>query len=364
MKIGILTFHCAHNYGAVLQCYALQEFLKSMGHEVQVIDYRPKYLTRSYKLFNIRKYFRKNIFLSFKIFYNDIKYIGKRKNRIRIFEDFISGMFNLSVRVKKNRIPDYYDLYIIGSDQIWNINITDNKIDDVFWGKFNKRNKRIISYAASMDINFITKKNQHIIRNLLDNFDYVSVRETELQDILKKINIKRVDLVLDPTLLLKSIFWDNIIEKPLVSQKYVLVYQFVSNKDVKSFADQIALEIGAQVIEINMDLINKVQHISLYDISPNLFLGYFKYASFILTSTYHGTAFSIVFNKPFYYINWGNTVNTRVDTLLSSVNLKDRIVDSNIENIKYRNIDFIDVNNRMIKLREKSISFLREACLK
>ena len=158
MKIGLLTFHCAHNYGAVLQCYALQETLISMGHEVEVINYRPKYLIASYKRFELHRFISLNLINSLKNSIKEALLAGRRFRRYKAFEEFITNRLNLSERVNANNIPSKYDIYIIGSDQIWNPKITKG-FDSVYWGqfKFPKERRRYIAYAASMEIKRINE---------------------------------------------------------------------------------------------------------------------------------------------------------------------------------------------------------------
>ena len=134
MKIGILTFHCAHNFGAVLQTYALQEILKTMGHEVFIIDYRPKYIVDVYKIFNIRRFISKSPITSLKKTLNEILNFRNRIFCYYKFNRFIKSYINLS---HERTVSNIYDAYIIGSDQVWNPDITGGVFDKVFFAEFN-----------------------------------------------------------------------------------------------------------------------------------------------------------------------------------------------------------------------------------
>lgn len=364
MKVGILTFHYAHNYGAVLQCYALQETLKDMGHTVDVIDYRPQYLITPYQRFNIKWFLRKNIIKTIKRIFQEIYLYRIRKNRYNNFNQFITNQLHLSKRIENNIILNNYDIYIIGSDQIWNKYIT-NGMDPIYWGEFRKSStQKIITYAASMEVSKINKEDQSKIKKLLENFNYISVREEALKQLLVKITEKKIEVVLDPTLIADPKIWNQIIAPIQKKRKYILLYQYAKNKNILRIANHIAKQINAEVLNINTDFLTKDSDnsISLYDVSPEEFLGYFKNASLIITPTFHGTAFSIIFNRPFYFVKLKNIENTRVNTLLTNLQLTNRIIDET-ETPVFSDIDYSQANIRLKDLREKSIDFLKRTGL-
>lgn len=174
MKIGILTFHAAHNYGAVLQCYALQEYLKSKGNEVFVIDYRSKYLLDCYKWFNC-KLFIKSI-VKFTFIKEWKKMLDKRK-RSNKFETFIQNRLNIiNVSILKT---NFFDYIVIGSDQVWNTKLT-NGYDKYYWGQFcHPVQTKIISYSASLELIW-PKDEDDNVKKMLSNFERISVREKDL----------------------------------------------------------------------------------------------------------------------------------------------------------------------------------------
>lgn len=364
MKIGILTFHCAHNYGAVLQCYALQETLKSMGHDVEVIDYRPKYLILPYKRFNIKWFCRKNLIKILKRISSEIKLYHTRRNRYNNFNNFITKRLNLSSKIANNFIPDIYDIYIIGSDQVWNKKITWG-FDPIYWGEFkHSTTNKVITYAASMEANKIKEEDVSVIRRLLENFNYISVREETLKHLLDNISNKYIKVVLDPTLIANTQIWDKIIKYPQTNRKYILIYQYAKNINILRIANSIAKQIDSDVINITTDFLTKDngKAISLYDISPEAFIGYIKKASLIITPTFHATAFSIIFNKPFYFVKFKNVENTRVKTLLTNIQLNDRIINETDSPV-FSGIDYSKANICLNELQKESISFLKEAGL-
>ena len=197
------------------------------------------------------------------------------------------------------------------------------------------------------------------IINNLKNFDYISVREKNLQEILQKISKKKIELVIDPTLLVNPTVWNNLSIAPPIKKKYVLIYQFAKNINTINIANKIASEINADVLDVNVDILND-KHNKLYCLSPEQLLGYFKNASFIITTTFHGTAFSVIFNKPFYYINLENKKNYRVSSLLENIGLSERII-SEKSSPKYKLIEYEDVNFALKSLKAMSINYLQKA---
>lgn len=353
MKIGILTFHCAHNYGAVLQCYALQETLKGMGHDVEVIDYRPEYLLAPYRIFDVHRLLSKKPMQLIKIWGREFLIFNRRRKRYKAFNDFISTRLNLSDRIQGNDIPSKYDIYIMGSDQIWNPKITKG-FDPVYFGEFlfDKGKKKYISYAASMEVNSLNEDEKSFYKKSLANFDSISVRESQLATLLQPLTEKKVEFVLDPTLLADINIWNKIAESPNINVKYVLVYQVRVDEDVQRIAHLLAEEIGAIVVEVTACLIPSFNCHKLQCESPEEFLGLIKHASFVITTSFHGTAFSIIFKRPFYSIALEDGKDTRVFSLLKGINLSNRIIKKS-SNPVFSEIDYNNVNISIYRRKAK-----------
>ncbi len=361
MKIGILTFHCAYNYGAVMQCYALQQSLESMGHDVEVIDYRPGYLVEPYKIFDCKRlsgrtpmeYIRNTVLEFLKI--------GKRLKRAYTFGGFIDKELNLSSEKGYLSISDKYDAYIIGSDQVWNVGLTGGAPDKAYFADFPfpKGKKIYISYAASMGGYKIDADDYgRYIKDSLERFDFISVREEGMINQLKPlIPQKKIDTVLDPTLMADNGIWDDIIKKPELKKKYVLVYKFISDRKVMDIARNIASQIGGTVVEIshkfNMGFGN--EHYSCA--SPQEFLGWFKYADYVITTSFHGTAFSLIFQKPFYCIRYNNPNDYRTESLLEKLGLGDRMIDVK-DSPQISGIDYSMVSPILNGMKKQSKDFL------
>lgn len=359
MKIGILTFHCAHNYGAVLQCYALQETLKSMGHDVEVIDYRPDFLTYS-RFLNTNKLKAGNILVRIKNLIGELLLLPKKNIRYYEYEHFIKSYLNLSDKIKNyQQIPSCYDIYIIGSDQVWNKKITKG-YHNPYFGVFNfkKGTKKYISYAASMETDYLGE-DDNVLRNLLSNFDAISVREESLQQYLQSLLKRSIAFVLDPTLIVDKKIWNNMIITPNIKKKYVLVYEVKTNMNTLTIAYNLARQLDAEVVRIFawVDRFNKKNEYKCE--SPEKFLGWLKNAECIVTTSFHGTAFSIIFEKPFYTMKLENEGNSRSFSLLNNLGLDDRIVTSKVTPV-FTKINYSTINNKISILKKKSISFLIE----
>lgn len=361
MKIGLLTFHCAHNYGAVLQCYALQETLISMGHEVEVINYRPKYLIASYKRFELHRFISLNLINSLKNSIKEALLAGRRFRRYKAFEEFITNRLNLSERVNANNIPSKYDIYIIGSDQIWNPKITKG-FDSVYWGQFTfpKERRRYIAYAASMEIKRINEGERIFCKESLRNFDAISVREFQLVNLLQPLTNKKIETVLDPTLLADSSMWNKIAKKPNISQKYVLVYQIRSNQKTLQVANKIACQLNAAVIEVSAWPNIHFKRNVFQCASPEEFLGLIKYSSCVVTTSFHGTAFSIIFRRPFYCIKLDDGGDTRSMSLLKNIGLEERMIYKDYNPI-FSEVNYLNTNKMITDMRDKSKNFLLNA---
>lgn len=305
MKIGILTFHNADNYGAVLQCYALQETLKKQypNDDVYVIDYKcPKILNR---------YIPK---IYFKRPWSILTYF-KKQNKHKTFQLFCEKYFNLGT-------PDFskYDIIYYGSDQIWSPVLTNNDLTYIGKGFSGKK----IAYAASDGGNLILTDE---IKNELNTYSAISCREASLTNKLLQNNLSiPISTVCDPVFLLSKDEWLQMAELP-TEENYVLAYKIRENLNFDSEAEKIGKLLNKKVIQIvYVKSLRKLFYRGQFfaeAITPELFVGYFVKADFVLTTSFHGTAFSIIFNKPFYVLKINNA-SERITDLLTVLNIDDR----------------------------------------
>lgn len=312
MKIGILTFHRAHNYGAVLQCYALTQYLKSLGNDVFVIDYSSDYVQSCYKLVDLNRIKCKNPIRMISNLFNEIRVYRTRKTRAVKFDTFVNKYFSL---LSPNDI-DNLDVIVVGSDQVWNTRLTYG-FDKYYWGNFiRNKNTRMISYAASIEEFWEQDKNKVAVK-LLSNFDSISVREENAMSILQKLMPqKEISLCVDPTLLLPANIWNRIAEIPQISERYLLVYQVRNSEKTISIAQKIAKKLSLSIVYLSASVFGNNSKVSRNS-SPEQYLGFFKNASFVVCTSFHGTVFSLVYEKPFVSIRLNDGRDSRVGTLLA-----------------------------------------------
>lgn len=376
MKIGILTFQQSHfgyvqkhNYGAVIQAYALKEAIKTIdGVElVEVIDYKPAIDNDiKYKRYFYRVRDAKSFTLKIKTFILLILLFPKTYARRRGFKKFFKSKMDLSGKKYGPIIfDDNYDAYIFGSDQIWNKGILGG-FDSTFFGDFKtKSNTRKISYAASGAIRELDNTDKLFFKDKLSNLNSISVREETFEALLQPLYFKKIQTVLDPTLLADKIILTKIARKPKIKQKYILLYLLGGiDKTILETAKTIAKLNNTKLITISFLSDNwKPQANLIQNASPQELLGWFLNSEYILTNSFHGTAFSVVFNKDFLSFLSGSPRDERILNLLEKLQIKSRGIltfDEALEQTK-EIINWGNVNILLDTEREKSFNFIKNA---
>ena len=327
MRIGILTFHRAHNYGAVLQCYALQQYLKAQGHEVYVIDYNNKHLWADYSWRdrNSEKEMRENIF---KFPVRLLHYLKiKRREIIRyckfvIFQEHILALANIESIYKRP-----YDLILIGSDQVWNTNITMG-LDPYYWGVFDRPSStKVATYAASLRALW-EEKDYKFIHHALQMLDGISVRESAVGQYVKNLFPDlMVSCVPDPVFLLPAHQWLSFAKIPAYKKPYAFFYQAERSEVVYNTACEISSKFGLPLIVLSADARARNSK-ECHSASPQEFIGWIQNADLVITSSFHALAFSIIFQKDFYAINLNKGKDERLNSILSLFGLEERLVDN------------------------------------
>lgn len=354
-KIGIITFHRAINYGAILQVYALQKKIEQLGGKCEVLDYRNDILEARHK---------EKSFSDIKNLKDILRYILIYRNynkKHKKFRNFINENISLS-RVynfeELEELSDKYDLFITGSDQVWNYSITN--FDTAYFLDFVNDSVKKNSYAASFGISNIPKELKNKYYELLKDYNHMSLRELQGANIIKQLYDKEVDVVLDPTLLLNKNEWVNIANNNLIKDKYILIYAFGGSKYLMNLAKKLSDITGLKIVTIsnNYKYSLNIKHIKTA--GPEEFLGLFKNAEYVFTNSFHGTAFSINFNKQFFteFLPEEHGVNSRLEDILDLFNLRNRQVKNDNINILNSTIDYVTVNKKLAAEREKSIAFL------
>lgn len=363
MKTATITFHAAHNYGSVLQAYALQNVICSLGHENEIINFRTERQIDLYTVFTKRKgikYFFKNA--SHALYYNSLK------QRVDKFENFINNVLCCTKKIyttieELEKENFQKDCFIAGSDQIWNPIPAD--FDWAYYLPFVK-NGRKIAYAPSFGQLASTGDQSTIqkMKTYLQSFDAISVRDQKAADNVKHIVGKDAKVVLDPTLLLSAEEWKKLLPaKPCREGEYIFFYTLFADQEIMAMVKTLSQALHLPVVVSNFsnqfDVINPFE--KHYDAGPIEFLDYIYHAKFVITSSFHGTVFSTIFNRPFFSIK-GNE-DARISQLLRTTGLENRSVDLNTIAEKCKeayDINF-DIANQNLQIeKQRSIAYLQE----
>lgn len=365
-RIGIITFHRSHNYGAVLQAYALLTTLKNLGHNVEIIDYWPKYRAGHYDLFNIpnKSTINKPISVSIanKLIKRILRFPGKWKT-YRKFNSFIKHRLNIrnsSYHIGSDT-PDKYDVIICGSDQIWRYNFRGTYgFDDVYFAKYPlNKNVTKVSYAASMGDQDIDENTKETLSKLLENLDFISVREDSLLELVKPLTTKLPVHVLDPVFFLAEPEWKKMIKNKANKKKYLLFYELLQNAEADNLAKKIAKERQLEIIQIKgIDGIANPLNSRNLNLSagPIDFISLIAYADYVVSTSYHGVAFSIIFQKPFSALGFKNNCY-RIKSLLKCLGIEQCLIEKNSNNYP-ADIDYTSVNVKLKEMINNSLGFL------
>ena len=367
MKIGILTFHRADNYGAVLQNYALQETLQTIGEQPVTIDYRTSNIERWYQV----KIFEKRGGVLYRLkntIWNIYRYNQSIKRK-KAFEHFRNKMLNVSEEVNKGNIEqvcDEFDIFICGSDQVWNENIIGLEDIDIYSLKFAK-NKYKASYAASAGV---TDSISEALLERIGELNYITVRETTLSRFLHKKGLDVVT-VCDPVFLISRTDWCKKVGNVKYRNNrapYLFLYYIDSHrKETCQIARYIAHQRNLKIVyptakcKYTLGLGNCV-----YDEGPFEFILDIINADYVVASSFHAIAFSILFHKEFVVV-LHDTTGERVKDLLEKVGLQERIVkgadDFKKREQSFRNIDYKKVDTILADWKKSSLLELRKMCM-
>ena len=362
MRIITVTTYNVYNYGAALQAYALQKYLISLGHEAWLLNYQPDYLRRryDYRWVNPESSFNKYSFTRY--LYRVAKYLQRQftLKRKTAFDSFIAeelkqtALYTCHSEIYTN-FPKA-DAYIVGSDQVWNCFYEAGR-DSVFYLDFVKDAKKA-SYAASFSYMNIGENFKQKIRKWLSDFDAISVREYQGVNILDELGLKS-EWVLDPVFLLSKEEWYGKIKSVPSTERYLLIYDFEGNSNLKYFAKRYAKENGLMIYSINDTYPRLYADKNFCDEGPWGFLSLLMNCSAFISNSFHGTAFSILFHKDFYVFGrQRHAVNSRMESLLKMFNLEERFV---YNNNYFANHNKVEINwCEVDKIKE---SFLRSSKL-
>lgn len=364
MKVGILTFHNAHNYGAVLQAYALKTCIEKMGHETHIVNYHNRKIKNQYPKCLIPRLTCKDLHPRRwkQYIYDTLRGIYGQKvwsKQWISFEQFISKYLldgNHEVITSENISKYGYDVLVFGSDQIWSSVLTGG-LDTTYFGKF-RTSEKTVSYAASLANASIEEDEKTEFVKLLEYIDVISVREEKLAELLKQLSGREIETTVDPTLLLDETDYESLLEteREVPNEPYVFAYYVVENKELQECAQKLAREANMPLIELHYYHMPECSDKNQFaDFGPSEFLKYIKNADYVITNSFHGTVFSILYQRTFYSVY---KKNGRVDNLLTFLNIKERHIEAPEEVDISQEIDYVSVHHKLKEYREHSIEFL------
>ncbi|KAB7708176.1 polysaccharide pyruvyl transferase family protein [Bacillus aerolatus] len=365
MKICTITCHDVYNHGASLQAYGLMKYLTNCGHDVEIIDYKPDYLSNHYNLLSIdnskwaRNILTKSIYLVLKIPMR-IPELKRKKAFDKFTNEYLKitkSRFASNDEIKKN-LP-YADAFICGSDQIWN-SLHENGKDPAFYLDFVPKGKIKASYAASFATDTISEDYTPFVKESIGKLDCVGIRERSGVEILNKLNIKNAVNVVDPVFLLDKEEWNNIGREEF-NEKYILIYDFDNNKLIEKLAVEIARDKGYKIYTINPGKLKFCDRYFKF-VGPKTFISLVRHAQIVISNSFHAAVFSIVYEKDFVIVNRTEAINTRMRDLLDDLRLSERLVNENykLENI-LRKVEYKESKKILNEKIEFSKNYLKNA---
>lgn len=362
MKTGILTFHNAVNYGALLQVYALQETIRNLFVNCEVLDYKSEGIEKQYRKIrfsesNSMKHF---ILQNLTIFF--------RKQKKQNFKKFVESNICLSRSFNSIKDASEYDSIVVGSDQVWNPLCTEG--DCNFLLNYIGDKPRKIAYAASLgkkeNIDLYKSRFGVEFEQYLKQFSWISSREQDASEYLSQLLDRNCDYVLDPTFLFGVDGWSKFVQKSK-EEEYILVYNLGNFSNlfdvVKFFENKTNLKVKIINKDIKGDL-KSYSYENLSCVSPDEFVSLLANARYVVTDSFHATAFSIMFHRDFYVVansNKNNT-NSRLQNILNEFGINGRYITNGSTGFSFaEDIDYSSVEQRLYKRREESISLLAKA---
>lgn len=354
MRIGILTFHWALNYGAVLQAYALQTCLQQLGHEVEIIDYRPDWASD-----NQKRRFPHRI--------SEAIHIVDFHLRRYTFRKFVKKHLNISrQRYYYGESISGYDIVISGSDQVFNPDIIahNGSVDDTYLLATVAPGTRKVSYAASFGNSTLADAYHETYASLLSQFDSIGIRENSGVNIVHSLGLN-AELVPDPTILLGD-FRTLLSDTHTNRRHYILSFVFQSSNQTrmvqKAFSNILRLPVYSILTLLCLIKGKK----GFYNLSPSQWISAIEMSDYVITDSFHSTVFSILTHRPFISLSlnaWGSDWNERIKALLKFVGLKERIAENptreSVLSLYNTSIDWAEVEARLEEFRNKGKMFLK-----
>ncbi len=346
-RVCILTFHNSRNYGAVLQAYALQKKMGEIFEIVEILDYRNEKIEHELRLWTCKDF-------TIKEFVRAIFALIFRLHKKVAFEKYMHRYMKISKRVQRedllmSSLP--YDIFVTGSDQVWNTVLTGN--DETFFLDFVEQDKCKIAFAASFG------DGQAVIDNrkecLLRKFQLITLREDKACKIVEEALGESIKVCCDPTLLLESVKWKEVAACRLKRNKYVFLFMIDDSRQLIEYTRKLAKEKGMCIVS-NKRCLSFLRHIS-----PRDFVSWVLYADYVVTNSFHGTVFSLLFEKRFvsHRFTEEGKPKVRIMELLDKVSLGHRVTDNAGLDIDVQE-DWDAVGHKLSQMRLESWRFMSD----
>ena len=377
--IGLVTCFWVKNYGSALQSYATQNILDKLNMENETINYsvanepllrRLNIILHKLRYPSVRKA-KIDKYINKKELHKSEEYEKGVKDRIQAFDSFIKDHIRFSEQIKDRKHLEEqslkYSTIIVGSDQLW---LPENIEEDYYTLTWVPKGIKKVSYATSFGVSTIPSMIRKKTREFLMEMDGISVRELSGVNIVKEISGKNAEIVLDPTLLLTRKEWDNLDKRNrMIEEKYIFCYFMAKGQKKRKFAENLKEKTGYKIIVLKHldEFIPEDENFgdyAPYDIGPIEIINLIKYAEYVCTDSFHGTVFSIINHKDFFTFSRyekevQESTNTRLVSLLKLLGLENRMNNDEIMNATITNYD--DVDRKLLKLRENSLTYLKDA---
>lgn len=359
MKIKTITCHQVYNPGASLQEFALLAFLQQQGFEAEAVQYKPPYLSQHFNIWAVSnpkldRPVLRQLYLLAKL-PGRILALKKKRNYDAFHKKYIqttSKKYTSNEELKND--PPVADVYICGSDQIWNP-IFNNGKDPAFYLDFVPEGKKKISYAASFATAEIPENVQPFVKEMVSKLDAVSVRETSAVQLLENLVINGSVQVMDPVFLHPASFWKHEMVST-IEDDFIFVCDFDSNQELKMIAKKIALQNGWKIYTTNQNIDYADQN--FWKEGPQKFISLLYHSRMVLTNSFHALAFSLIFCKDFRVFLRNEAINTRLEDLLKLAGLEDRMTEDS--NLMVSEDRFNEAKLRLEKQIEFSKKFLKD----
>lgn len=365
-KVGILTFHCSDNYGAMLQAYGLKQYLRSHGIRAEIVPYEPPYMTGRHWWIPYIPIGDKSKWIRFaKSGWKSHRQIGSdffrlRKNMKNFRKRYLlsKGQRRLFFPCQLKRLS--YQVYIVGSDQIWNPDITCGLRKEYFGVFENKKKQKVIAYAASLGGASLSGQYDDGFSEYINHLDAVSAREEAAVPYINRFYKKKVTAVLDPVFFLGREEWEKV-EKLPDEERYILVHMTERTQEIIDYAKKLSKDTGLMVIELrtNAGGITEESFFTVYTAGPAEFLGYIHKADYVVTNSFHMTAFSIIYQKQFI-IFLHRSLGARIRNILKLHGLENRLYEEEKGIEEKAFIDWSEVEKRTKENIKVSENYLQK----